>query len=60
MQMFESLKKSAEACEFCKQSAGSFKGCKYLDFVDKQDSSEVQCGNCAYAGNCLCMIRDGE
>ena len=60
VQMFGFLKKSAEVCKSCEWGADLFKGCKHLDSVNKQDSSEVQCRNCVYTGDHLCTVRDDE
>ena len=49
-----------EVCESCKQNAGLFKSCKYLDLINGDDPLKLMCENCVYAGDCLCAVGAGE
>ena len=60
VQIFELLKDGMKACEFCEQDAGLFKSCKCLNFIDGENPSELMCGNCVYAGDCLCVVEADE
>ena len=60
VQVFGSLKDGMEACESCEWGAGLFKGCKRLDLIGGEDPPELMCGNCAYAGDCPCVVGAGE